>query len=138
MPIQVLQLFANTGGDDQAALDIPTDGDIVGIKWAGASNLDTDDDSMLAEVSFLSTNTLATNDARGMIDSIRQQGVIVTTGAFDGGINFFTPMPDGLPTVAGERVHLHISLTAGAAVSLTCQIHLRTRTSPVRRSQRRR
>lgn len=136
MPITVLQLFANASGDDAAALDIPIDGEISAIKWAVAADLDTDADQLLAEVSFLSANTLATNDARGMIDSIRMQGVLVTSGAFNGGLNFQTLFMDGITVNAGERIHLHVSATGGVGVSLTCQIHLKTRTGVRRRSAR--
>lgn len=142
MALELLQMYAaGSGGTEEsiASLDIPEDGVITGIKWAADADLDADDDTFAAEVSFLAGNTLNSNDARGMIDSIRHNNQLVSSGMSGSAINQFTTFSPGLRVAGGERVYLHITTTASTISRVLCIIHLDTdRGTTPRRSRRRR
>ncbi len=139
----LIQLWAQTTGDGAAQIDIPEDALIVGVDWdMAASDLDSVADSALAQLSFLSTNQFSVNDARGVISSIsiRANNTEGTaTNPIVSSVQKFVNMENpGLSVAGGERLHLHLSLSTGVAVSVRCVVHLSVRGTAVRRSRRRR
>lgn len=139
----LVQLFANASGDAAGAFDVPQDSDIVGVDWdLIASDMDTVADQAQCQLSFLATSQFSTNDARGMISNISARANATEGTGTDPAIvsaNKFVDMSNpGLSVSGGERVYLHVSLSAGVAVSVRVIIHLSVRGSAVRRSRRRR
>lgn len=115
-------ILATTPGvaiDDVAAIDIPEDGLIWSIDCmiyttdfvdpvAGASA----DYLMAAELSFLSTNQFASNDARGELQEIGISFQANSVNAEGGGLGKTsevrsTNFTKGIPVMAGERIHAH-------------------------------
>jgi len=141
MSLTLLQLAgAGTGGTQDAlgSLDVPEDGRIVACDWAGYATFDATAENITAEVSFIATNTIATNDARGMISQVRSRfNNISTTGGGVSDMTKFVTFQD-LDVSGGERLYLHLIAAAGLVSSVTCIIHLLTRRDTARRSRRRR
>jgi len=140
MALTLLQLYgAGTGGTQNAigSLDIPEDGNILGVQWAAYITADADQESMQAEVSFIATNLININDARGMISSIKTGAMVITTGISFSNINLWAPLND-LNVSGGERIYLHIISTAGVGSFVIAMVHLETRRPTARRSRRRR
>lgn len=129
---------AFTGGTEDALanVDIPEDGTITGVEWAANINLDADDESWDGELSFIATNQIATNDARGVISSASARISLTTSGAPVGAINKFTPM--SLYVSGGERLYLHSQGTAGVTGSMRVNVHFQPLGGTQRRSARRR
>lgn len=122
--MSVYKLFGDvTGGsqDDAASVDVQADGNINAIHGTLYGDLDADGESIVAELSFLSTNTFLVNDARGSLFTLGGQMSLTTSGVA------FTGLNDSIsgikiPVSQGERIHLHISSTAG--VSGDCFMYL--------------
>lgn len=115
--MSVYKLYAaGTGGteDSLASIDIQFDGVITAIHAQAMADLDADAETSLVEVSFLSSNTLATNDARGSLIVIGGRTATPMGGItnWNSGVG-----PLNIDVTAGERVHLHISAAAGVATS---------------------
>jgi hypothetical protein len=140
----IIRVFGQgTGGstvNDVASIDIPFDGTIQAIH---ALMLNTNQGSNIkaqAELSFLSTNQLDTNDSRGTIAQIgNQTGAVSTSGASKGSESVFLDFSGGggIPVNAGERLHLHIESGSSVTPNVTFIIYLR-QGSTRRRSVRRR
>lgn len=117
--MSIYKLFgAGSGGTENslASLDIQNEGVIVGIWGSLLGDLDADTETLSVEASFLSTNTIASNDARGSLFLLSAQ----TAGA----ANFLSQNAGisglAIPVAAGERVHLHVVASAG----VTCSAHI--------------
>ncbi len=140
MSLILLQLSAaGTGGteDGAASVDVPEDGELVGVDWAGFATFDATAENLTAELSFIATNTIATNDARGMISQIAARFNVVTTGGGGFGFNKYVALQD-LDVSGGERLYMHLIAAAGLVSRMSCIVHIVSRRSTVRRSRRRR
>jgi hypothetical protein len=140
MGLSLMQLTATgVGGTEDAAavIDVPEDGHIVGVQWAAYATFDATAENLTCELSFIATNTIATNDARGMISQVRSRFNVVTSGGGASALNFFVPIPE-LEVAGGERLYLHLIAAAGLASSCTAIVHLLTsRAGVIRRARRR-
>lgn len=136
----VIKMYSAAAGDSVVQVDVPNDGEIVGVHGTVAGlGLDADGDFVRAELSFLSTSQLVTNDARGSIFALE----IMVTAATVASVtktseSVFVNLPDGIPVAAGERLHMHVADAAGVSPSTTFMIYFATRKAPTRRSRRRR
>ena len=115
--VSVIQMFSNSEGDAAASIDIPEDGKLVGVALnVTAVSVAVDGDGAAVEVSFGSTSSFETNDARQVIAATEIVGNLVGAAAN------FAPMTatrefdfrDGLQVFAGERIYLH---TVGVGVN---------------------
>ena len=134
----VIQMYGTgDGGTDDAVanIDIPQDGTITGIDWAVESTLNADGEVTGVELSFIATNQMAVNDARGALSVVRAALGLLTSGAGVTSINKFVPMD--IDVSGGERLYLHIVASSGVATAVSCLIHFRPRGGVVRRSRRR-
>lgn len=143
---------AATVVDSAAAVDIPEDGEILGI---GASIYGDFAPSpgvfanqtlvVISELSFLSTNQIGVNDSRGSIAGmiavmVNHFAEAAETGA---GSSKFSEMatlaPEGGISVnAGERVHLHMSSsTANLVGASTYYLYMKARGGGRRAPKRR-
>ncbi len=108
MPMTIYKLHASTAGDSVANLDIQIDGTITALYMTGSvGGADGLNDGFQAEVSFLSTNTFSTNDARGSLMTIQSKLSLLTSGQANTAVNANISTLD-IPVAAGERVHLHV------------------------------
>ena len=101
--------------NDVAAIDIPEDGEILAILGTLNATGMADADRASVELSFLSTNQIQVNDARGSILEVTIRSVISTNGGLvtaESVALSFTP-GSGIPVNAGERIHLHTEGTSG-------------------------
>lgn len=105
-----------TGGtqDGLAQLDIQFDGIITGIFGSVRATIGANSEMAQSEVSFISTNTVAANDTRGSLFSLKVQVGLVTTGgqntSQNAGIGGLA-----ISVTAGERLWLHTVNTASKA-----------------------
>lgn len=121
----VIKMYATgTGGAENAVaqIDIPMSGDLIGVQWAFAAEVDADQDTAECQLSFRSTGAFATNDDRGVISECRQEHQLTTSGAVVSGINFYSALPD-IPVGAGERLYLHLNATASTPSVVACMLH---------------
>jgi len=130
---------SGTGGTENAvaSIDIPFDGQITGVDWDARADLDADTEQFNAELSFVATSQLGSNDVRGRVSSIAAMCSLTTSGAPVVSIDKFVG-PMELPVQGGERLYIHISATSGLVSEVRCNVHLDSRTAPRRRSSRRR
>lgn len=109
MGMTIYKLYSSAAGNSVASLDIQLDGIITAIFMTGrVTGVDATDEGFEAEVSFLSTSTLTSNDARGSLMIIQSMLSLVTSGGMNSGINAGLASLE-VPVAAGERIHLHIS-----------------------------
>ena len=106
----------NTTTNDISSVDIPEDGYIWALHGLlymtvpPATNAVEDIILLLAELSFLSTNQLGANDARGELIEV---GLSCYTDSTANGTgqkvseNVVITLPKGIPVQAGERLHTH-------------------------------
>ena len=121
----IIKMYAaGTGGsqDAVASIDIPMQGRLIGVQWAFAAELDADQDSANAQLSFRSQGGFATNDDRGVISEVAQEHQLVTSGGIVTGVNMYAPLPD-LPVGHGERLYLHLNVTASTPSIVICLLH---------------
>lgn len=113
--IQAIKMIGVAAGDAAAAIDVREDSDIVAIAGTmTALDLDTEADFCRAELSFLSTNQMSTNDARGSLLQLELQGTVETlVGVMVPQTAIAVDLGDGIPVNAGERVYIHISTSTG-------------------------
>lgn len=133
-----IKLAAIAAGDSAASADIPQDADIVGVSgYVGATGADADGDFVRAELSFLSTNQLLTNDARASIFQVEVMITSATVASIAKASEQQTiAIPDGIPVAAGERIHLHVTDAAGVSPVVVFMVYLKSRTAPRRRTRR--
>jgi len=139
MAVQVIGMFALVTGGTQnaeAVIDVRSDGLIVGVDWDAEVALNAEE-NFAAELSFIATNQLVSNDVTGRISSISSHvasvtavGLIVSTiqkwiGNFE------------IVISAGERIYIHADSTAGVAGVVRCNLFLEMN-GAARRSTRRR
>lgn len=129
--------------DNVASIDIPEDGNIVGIDWTMVPGVGTGTfngtDDIRVQLSFLSTSQFAQNDARAVISSVGM-GVGALTGSGLGSVyvNKTIAFHEALDVAAGERLYLHAAENGAAGYEVSCHIHLQIRAKAQRRRTRRR
>lgn len=144
MALTIIQMYANTivSADAIASVDIPEDGAIVAVDWSlikASTATWVDDDSMLVQLSFISTSQFTTNDARGSISVCGMSiGTLTTSGNAPVVAQKFCAFPEDLDVSGGERIYLHALEAGAASADIHCHIHLKTRRGSTRRSARRR
>lgn len=135
----IIQMYgAGSGGTESAVanIDIPEDGTIEGIDWAAHAVLNADAEFFIGELSFIATHQTVTNDARGVLSTVRSQMGFITSGMGNTSINKYVFMD--VEVAGGERLYLHISAAAGVVSALAALIHFAGRRPVRRRSARRR
>ncbi len=139
---EVVRLAGTGSGgtqNDLAAVDMIQDGAIVAVaahllpREVSGSDL-----AFRAEVSFLSTNQIQQNDARGTIAKIEEALFMDTqVGSQSQGRSLFLALPaGGIPVNAGERIHLHYSGSTGADAEITFDLYLDLKGSTRRAGRR--
>ncbi len=106
---------AHGGGSSEASLDFRSDGILYAMSITiRAAGLDALNDFVEIELSFASVKTINTNDVLSSLFAHVVSQNFLTTG---GGIGTGTASIGGLkiPVFAGERVHMHSSVSAGSA-----------------------
>jgi len=139
MPTEVIGMQAAITGGTQDALssvDIPQDGTITGIDWSLTCDLDADGEEIQAEISFIATNQISTNDVRGRLSAIGIRIAFLTSGGSAGTVNKFVG-PMEIIVSGGERIYIHAVSTAGVTGNIMCNVHLDVGRPPRRRSARR-
>lgn len=110
--MSVYKLYgAGSGGTENsiASLDVQFDGTIVAIHGSMQMDLDADGEAVNYEVSFLSSNTVAVNDSRGSLMIMNG----ITSAATGLGSRQSSVSGLSIPVAAGERIHMHVTSTAG-------------------------
>ena len=140
MSIDVIGMYGAITGDTQnaiAAIDIPQDGVIIGLDWDFSVNFDADSEVEAAELSFIATNQLTTNDVRGRISSVSAAAAVLTAvGINSQNIQKWLGGFD-LPVSGGERLYLHASGSSGVTGLVRMNIFF-DQSGTMRRSARRR
>ena len=139
MALEIIGMYgAATGGtnDALAQIDVPQDGLLVGIDWDASWNIDADAEFAGAELSFIATNQLVTNDSRGRISSIATAMSLTTSGVAVAQVQKFINVMN-LVLHGGERLFLHALGSVGASGDIRCNLHFFGGTTTPRRSARR-
>ena len=140
MSVEVIGMYALTQGGTQNALaqiDIPQDGFILGLDWDVNAQFDASDETLAAELSFIATNQLMTNDVRGRISSVSVFNEFVTSGQNTVSVQKYVDVKEIIVS-GGERLYLHAVVTAGVAGTIRCNLHFEMTGGSTRRSARRR
>lgn len=113
-----------TGGTENniANIDVPLDGNLIGIDWSVYADLDADGESARYEVSFASSNGIGSNDLRASISQVAMWASMTTSGQAQHSVNKFVALPD-IPVAGGERIYLHAIASAGVAAGVACVLH---------------
>lgn len=124
MSVYKLQAAGSGGTENSlASLDVQFDGDIVGMFGTMMADLDADAELIQAELSFMSSNTVGSNDARGSLLLLQGRMSLTTSGvallAVNDGISGLA-----IPVAAGERLHLHVVSTAGVSSAVTFYVYV--------------
>ncbi len=134
MSIYKLRFNFSATAEGAVNIDIQFDGEITAYWWKINADMDADAEKYDIEVSFLSSNTTAINDARGSITQAGDQAS-GTPGFLRSSVNAGL---GGLriPVVAGERVHMHGILTGTGSVDAACYLYVLDRADPRLRRRR--
>ncbi len=109
MPMTIYKLYASSSGDSVASFDVQLDGEIKALLMsADASGADALNEGVLAELSFLSSNTFANSDVRGSLMTIQIRFGVLTSGGMNASENYHVSGLE-VPVNAGERIFLHVS-----------------------------
>jgi len=137
---EVIGMYGTISGGTEnalASIDIPQDGFIIGIDWDLSVNMDADNENAAAELSFIATNQLSTNDVRGRLSSVSTRlAVLDATGPQAVTVQKWLGSFD-LAVSGGERLYLHANSTSGVNGDVRCNLFVDLG-STVRRSARRR
>lgn len=121
----IQSLYASsTGGVESAlaAVDVPRDGVIIGVDWAVWANIDADNETYIAELSFGSVSTINSNDVRGRISAVAAGISLTTSGVAAIQINKYVG-PVSISVAGGERLYINVSATAGVTSGVHCMVH---------------
>lgn len=123
--MQIYQLFKafTATADAGAQLQIIKAGTIVGIQWSVLADLDADGEDFTVEASLVPIYQSNTNDAKGVLSSVRAQASIGAAGAIVCAINKFFPMQ--VPVGAGQLLYLNAILGTTADVQAQAIISVR-------------
>jgi len=114
MGTRIQMLAVSTGGVESAlaSIDIPKNGNLVGVEWAARCSFDTTGDAQTWQLAFGSV-IASVNDSRQVISNCTMGVLIIgAAGIMLGGQNFFDVIPD-IQVGAGERLYVHSNATAG-------------------------
>jgi len=135
------KMFGSTGSntDSVATVDIQDDGFIEALYVdLSAGGMDGLSDQCEAEISFGSSNTFSTNDARASIITVRQVQNFLTSGGGALGKAAFVSFSRGIPVNAGERIHMHVQMSTGVTITVHAYLYVATTRGVTRRAVRRR
>jgi len=119
--IQMRSVSAGGTESALASIDIPKNGNLVGVTWQLQGSLDTTLDSSWWQLSFGSV-IADVNDSRQVIsNAVLGIVVLVTSGIYQGMVNYHDPVPD-IQVGAGERLFLHSLATAATVVTVRCMV----------------
>ncbi len=109
VPIQLHADGMSASANSVVAIDVPEDGEIVAVAAHLHDATITSGETIMIELSFLSTTQLLSNDARGTIHSLSLAvGPLNTNGQTNSFANSSMNFGgDGIPVNAGERIHLN-------------------------------
>lgn len=110
--MSIYKLYGTGITDNLCSLDIVSSGHINAIQWAAYGDLDADNESFAAEVSFSSTSGFTSNDTKSSVSAIRGFDGLLTSGAAFTAVNLFVGPSLGIPVVQGERLYLHATGTS--------------------------
>lgn len=106
-----------TGGaqDQIAQIDVPLNGNIVGVTWNTLVDLDADLEYSLLQLSFGSA-FMQSNDSRAVISTFSSGQVSTVTGVGEhvNGGNFSDALMT-IPVSMGERIFMHALASAGVS-----------------------
>jgi len=140
MSVEVIGIYGLIAGGTEngvAQVDIPQDGFILGIDWDANVFLNAAAEFFKAELSFIATNQLQTNDVRGRISSISASMHLLTSGVGVISVQKYVDIKE-LNVSGGERLFLHFDATASLGGDVRCNVHFEMRGGSTRRSARRR
>ena len=124
--IQLTQGGIAASADSVVNVDVPEDGAIEAVVATISDSTLLATEGVTAELSFLSSNQLATNDARGIIYSI----VLFaggTTGRNKSSEITSVSFPGGIPVAAGERIHMHVNVVGAPSARCTFIMYMSTK-----------
>ncbi len=136
--MSVYKLFGALTGSGQnaiASLDVQFDGIITAMMMAADPDFDAADETFAAEISFLSTRTLDSNDSRGSLMVIRGRATLITA---EPGVSAINVSVSGMriPVTAGERIYMHGNSGAGVGASTTAFLYVEDTSDPRLRRRR--
>lgn len=137
--LEIIGIYAAiTGGtqDSIAQIDIPQDGLIRACDWDVHGDLDSDGESIQAELSFIATNQLTQSEVRGRISSVSTFISFTTSGISVISLQKFVG-PFELVVSGGERMFVHVLTTAGVTGVMRVNLHFDGGAAVTRRSARR-
>jgi len=140
MSVEIIGMYAaGAGGTENAVaqLDIPQDGFLLGFDWDGYALLNAVNEKFGAELSFIATNQLSTNDVRGRLSSVSAGIHILTSGIGIVSIQKYVDVKE-IVVSGGERLYMHMDSTGGVISELRCNLHFEMQGGSTRRSARRR
>lgn len=129
--IMPVQAYAASAGDSVATIDIPEDGEIIGIQVNHtAQGMDADGDNSLSMISFGSTNSFTSNDARNVIARSDMKVTAATVASIEKTSNSqYLDMHEGIPVNAGERLHMHNQMASGVTMTAAWILYLKIKGS---------
>ena len=108
---------ANATTNSVSNIDIPEDGELLALIGTLYGAEMVDDSRVTSELSFLSTNQIRVNDARGSIMEIsHRMSNLTTSGQTVASTTVSLSLPEGIPLQAGERIHLHTQSSQASVV----------------------
>lgn len=122
----VIQMVAtSTGGTENALaqIDVPMNGNLVGVDWQCRATIDTTADNQAWQLSFGSASTFA-NDSRQVISNktLGTHNFLTSVGDAVGIGDGYSPLPN-VPVGMGERLYLHSSAAAGVVGTALATLH---------------
>lgn len=114
---------ATTGGNENglASIDVPMNGNLVGVTWNVNVDFDTDNDTFQGQLSFGSTGS-AVNDSRQVISNCMAGVSMPTSAGFvRGDVNYHDPVE--IPVNMGERLFLHGLCSATVVAVMNVTLH---------------
>jgi len=123
--IKVYKMFNNVTAT-AASVDIQEDGEICAVLLENnAIGADALGDGIQSELSFSSVSGFTSNDTRASVIGALTTQQFLTSGG--GPVNksvFITFAPHGIPVAAGERLFLHILVSAApTSIQASCWIY---------------
>lgn len=136
--MSIYKLYALfTGGTENAgaSLDIQFDGFIEAMLLDVVAAIDAIDEDARTEVSFLSTNTIQSNDARGSLMTAMLNGQALTSGGFQNSAKVVVA-PVRIPVSAGERLYCHAVSDASITMEVNSYLYVNDTSDPRLRRRR--
>jgi len=136
MTVYKLRNTLTVTADSVASLDVQFDGILKAFWWSIRANLDANDESYSVECSFLSTNTINSNDSRGSISVAGESAAGAEAAGF--AVSNVNSGLSGLDIMVsqGERIHMHGTLTGTGSVNATIYLYVEDRADPRLRRRR--